>query len=138
MIDIFKVTDSLYIGSKIGKEYKAQGLTCIVTNVGNLGFTTISLDKHIDVSDGMLDVIIVRKANVRLFNHIITTLIKRERPDNLELVEHWQGKDISITSSLKQMVECDGEILEKVPLNIKIIPAPIRILITKKEEKISA
>ena len=123
-----------------GKEYEAQGLTCIVTNVGNLGFTKISLDKHIDVSDGLLDVIIVRKANFSMFNHIMTTLLKRERPDNLELVDHWQGKDIGITSSLKQMVECDGEILEKVPLNIKIIPAAIRVLVPlpKKEDKTGA
>lgn len=118
-----------------GKEYEAQGLTCIVTNVGNLGFTTISLDKHIDVGDGLLDVIIVRKANISLFNHIITTLLRRERPDNLELVEHWQGKDISISSTLKQMVECDGEILEKVPLNVKIIPAAIRILVPKPKKE---
>jgi diacylglycerol kinase (ATP) len=118
-----------------GKDYKVQGLTCIVNNVGNLGFTKTSLDKHIDASDGLLDVVIVRKANLSLLKLFVITLIKRERPDNFELVEHWQGKEISISSSRKQVVQCDGEVLEKFPLHIKVIPAAIQILVPKKENK---
>lgn len=116
-----------------GIEYEAQGLTCTVANVGNLGFTKISLDKHIDVSDGLLDVVIVRKANLNLFKLMAITLIKRERPENFELVQHWQGKEISISSSHKQVVQCDGEILEKSHLHIKIVPEAIRVLVPKKK-----
>lgn len=118
-----------------GNEYEVQGLTCIVTNTGNLGFTKISLDKHIDVSDGLLDVVVVRKANLSLFKLIVITLIKRERPDNFELVKHWQGKEISVSSSRKQVVQCDGEVIEKFPLHIKVIPAAIQVLVPKKENK---
>lgn len=118
-----------------GIEYEVQGLTCIVANAGNLGFTKISLDKHIDISDGLLDVVIVRKANLSLFKLITMTLIKRERPDNFELVKHWQGKEISISSSHKQVVQCDGEIIKNFPLHIKIVPGAIRVLVPKKENK---
>jgi diacylglycerol kinase family enzyme len=107
----------------------------MITNTGNLGFSNISFDKHIDVSDGLLDVIVVRKASLSMFRLMVITLLKRERPDNLELVEHWQGKDISISSSHKQTAQCDGEILEKMPLHIKIIPGAIRVLVPKKENK---
>ncbi|MBN1870371.1 MAG: diacylglycerol kinase family lipid kinase, partial [Candidatus Omnitrophica bacterium] len=118
-----------------GNEYDVQGLTCIVANTGNLGFTKISLDKHIDVSDGLLDIIIVRKATLSLFKLILITLIKRERPDNFELVEHWQGKEVSVSSNRKQVVQCDGEILEKIPLHIKIIPGAIKVLAPKKRNE---
>jgi diacylglycerol kinase family enzyme len=64
---------------------------------------------------------------------MVVASLKRERPDNLELVEHWQGKDISVSSSPKQTVECDGEVLEEMPLHIKIIPEAIRVLVPKKE-----
>ena len=37
-----------------GQEHEVQGLACIITNTGNLGFSNISFDKHIDVSDGFL------------------------------------------------------------------------------------
>jgi diacylglycerol kinase (ATP) len=116
-----------------GQEHEVQGLTCIITNTGNLGFANISYDKHIDVSDGFLDVVVVRKANLSLFKLMVVASLKRERPDNLELVEHWQGKDISVSSSPKQTVECDGEVLEEMPLHVKIIPEAIRVLVPKKE-----
>jgi diacylglycerol kinase family enzyme len=48
-------------------------------------------------------------------------------------VEHWQGKDISVSSSPKQTVDCDGEVLEEMPLHIKIIPEAIKVLVPKKE-----
>jgi len=118
-----------------GKEYEVQGLTCLVNNVGNLGFTKISLDKNIDISDGLLDVVVVRKANLSLLKLIFITLIKRERPDNFELVEHWQGREITISSSRKQVVQCDGEVLEKIPSHIKIIPGAIKVLVPKNENK---
>lgn len=118
-----------------GNEYEVQGLTCMVNNAGNLGFTKISLDKNIDISDGLLDVVVVRKANLGLLKLIFITLIKGERPDNFELVEHWQGREISISSSRKQVVQCDGEVLEKIPVSIKIIPGAIKVLVPKKENK---
>ncbi len=94
--------------------------------------------KHIDVSDGFLDVVVVRKANLSLFKLMVVTWLKRERPDNLELVEHWQGKDISVSSSPKQAVQCDGEVLEKIPLHVKIIPGAIKVLVPKKRDKVSS
>ncbi len=118
-----------------GQEYEVKGLACIITNTGNIGFSNISFDKHIDVSDGLLDVIVVRKANLSMFKHIVVTWIKRERPDNLELVKHGQGKDISVSSSPKQTVQCDGEVLKEVPLHIKIIPGAIKVLVPQKTDK---
>jgi diacylglycerol kinase family enzyme len=66
---------------------------------------------------------------------MVVTLIKRERPDNLELVKHWQGKDISVSSSPKQTVQCDGEVLKEMPRHIKIIPGAITVLVPKKKDK---
>ena len=115
-----------------GQKHEVQGLTCIVTNTGNLGFSNISYDKHIDVSDGLLDVVVVREANLSLLKLMAVTLLKRERPDNFELVEHWQGKDISVSSSPRQTIQYDGEVLKEMPLHIKIIPEAIRVLVPKE------
>jgi YegS/Rv2252/BmrU family lipid kinase len=130
-----KLKLSLYHIKIDGIEHEVKGVTCVVNNAGNFGFTRTSLDKHIDVSDGLLDVIVVRKANVSLLKLFIITLIKRERPDNFELMEHWQGRDIHITSSRKQVVQSDGEILQKIPPLIKIIPGAIKVFVPKKEGK---
>jgi YegS/Rv2252/BmrU family lipid kinase len=119
-----------------GQEYKVKGFTCIITNTGNIGFSNISYDKHIDISDGFLDVVVVRKANLNLFKHIVITLLKRERPYNLKLVQHWQGKEISVSSTPKQTVQCDGEVLKEMPLHIKIIPGAIKVLVPKEKNKV--
>jgi diacylglycerol kinase (ATP) len=115
-----------------GLEHKVRGLTCIVANTGNIGFSNISLDKHIDVSDGRLDVVVVRKANFSLLKLMAVTLLKHERPENLKLVEHWQGEDISISSSPRQTVQCDGEVLEQSSFHIKVIPGAINVLVPKE------
>jgi YegS/Rv2252/BmrU family lipid kinase len=112
-----------------GEKHDVEGLTCIITNTGNIGFSKISFDKHIDISDGFLDVIVVRKANLSLLKLMVVTFIKRERPENWELVKHWQGKDIRVSSSPKQTVQCDGEILKELPQRITIIPGAIRVLV---------
>ena len=112
-----------------GQDHRIQGLTCLVVNTGNLGFTQISLDKHIDMSDGFLDVVILRKVNLSLVKLVAVSLLKRERPHNLELVKHWQGKNISISSRPKQTVQCDGEIIESDSLHIKVIPGAITVLV---------
>jgi diacylglycerol kinase family enzyme len=78
---------------------------------------------------------VVRKTNLNLLKLIVVTLFKRERPDNLELVEHWQGKDISVFSNPKQAVQCDGEVLEKIPLHIRAIAGAIKVLVPKKPVK---
>ncbi len=131
-----KITKKTTYHLKIdGQEHKVKGFMCLIANTGNLRFSNISFDKHIDVSDGFLDIIVVRKANISLLKLMAITLFKRERPDNLELVEHWQGKDISIFASPKQAIQCDGEVLEKIPLHIKIIPGAIKVLVPKKSEQ---
>ena len=112
-----------------GQEDKVEGVTCIIANTGNVGFADVSLDRHIDVSDGLLDIIVVRKANLSLFKLIVLALFRGERRDNVELVKHWQGKDIKVAVSPKQMAQCDGEVLEQIPSHIKVIPAAIKVLV---------
>jgi YegS/Rv2252/BmrU family lipid kinase len=125
-----KITKQATYHLKIdAQEHKVKGLICFIANTGNLRFSNVSFDKHIDVSDGLLDVVVVRKANLSLLKLIVVTLLKRERPDNLELVEHWQGKEIGVSSNPPQTVQCDGEILEKIPLHIKVIPEAIKVLV---------
>ena len=134
-----KITKKALYHLKIdGQEHEVEGLTCLVTNTGNLGFSSVSFDKHIDVGDGFLDVVVVRKANLNLLRLAVVTLLKRERPDNLELVKHWQGRDISVSASPKQTIQCDGELLEKLPLHIKVVPGAIRVVVPKAKRPLVA
>jgi diacylglycerol kinase family enzyme len=57
-------------------------------------------------------------------------------PVNVELVKHWQGKDIKISVSPKQKAECDGEVLEIMPSRIKVVPAAIKVLVPQEDKKV--
>jgi diacylglycerol kinase family enzyme len=111
------------------KHYRVSGFTCIIANSGHIGFADISMDSNIDVSDGLLDVMVVREANLSLAAHILATLIKRERSSRVELVQHWQGTEISVTARPMQTVQCDGEILGKAQLRVKILPAAVSVFV---------
>jgi diacylglycerol kinase family enzyme len=68
---------------------------------------------------------------------MVVTLFKRERPDNLKLVKHWQGKDISVYANPEQTVQCDGEVLGKMPLHIRIIPGAIKVVVPAKKDEVT-
>jgi diacylglycerol kinase family enzyme len=74
-----------------------------------------------------------RKANLKLLNLMLVTFLKRERPDSLELVEHWQGRRSSISSRPKQTIQFDGEIAGTMPLHIGILPGAVRVVCPRKD-----
>jgi diacylglycerol kinase family enzyme len=51
-------------------------------------------------------------------------------------VQHWQGKDISVTSTPQQTVQCDGEVLKNMPLHIRIIPGAIKVLVPQEKSSV--
>jgi diacylglycerol kinase (ATP) len=116
-----------------GNKHEVDGVACIVANSGHLGLAGLTMDKHINPSDGLLDVIVLRQANLKVAAQIVPTLIKKELPNNMELVEHWQGKDICISSVPPQPAQVDGKTVEEDMFNVKIIPNAIRVLVPKQE-----
>ncbi len=114
-----------------GMKYEVSGFDCTIANAASLGFTHFTLDKHIEMTDGLLDVIVVRQVNFSLFTYIIAILFGKERNTRIELVKHWQGKAISIQAQPKQAMQCDGELLGESNLNARIVPHAIRIYVPK-------
>ncbi len=114
-----------------GKMYEEKGITCIVANSGNLGFSDLSLGDDFDVSDGLLDVIIVRRINLSLLGYIMAVLVRKRHSPDVEVVQHWQGKDIKVSATPEQMIICDGEASIKGPLHAKIIPDAVKVIVPK-------
>lgn len=115
------------------KKQTVRGLTCIVANSGSAGFADLTLLKQIDVSDGLLDVLVIKKFDLSLVKYIWRILIKGNPSEDRELVGHWQGKEIKVTSKPKQEVVCDGEMLDKIAIHAKIIPEAVQVLVPTKK-----
>lgn len=108
-----------------GTEYETDGLSCLIDNAGNIGVQGLT-PKGISVSDGLLDVIIVRDASVRSLIAVGTALT--EKPPNPEAVKHWQGSKINIKVDSPQTVQVDGEIWEMESIDAEVLPGALPIL----------
>ncbi len=111
-----------------GEKHNVEGLTCIVANSGSAGFGDLTLARQMDVSDGLLDVLVIKKFNMGLMKYIWRVIFKGNPTQDRALVGHWQGKEIQVTSKPQQDVVCDGEVLEKMAIKAKVLPGVVTIL----------
>jgi diacylglycerol kinase (ATP) len=116
-----------------GVKQSVKGLTCIIANSGSAGFADLSLAKQIDVSDGLLDVLVIKKFDLSLIKYMMRVLLRGNPAQDRELVGHWQGKEIKVSSRPQQDVVCDGEVLGRMAIHAKIIPEAVQILVPKSK-----
>ncbi len=109
-----------------GEEYNVKGLTCLIDNAGNIGMAGFSAAKNISVSDGLLDVIIVRDAGFTSTMSTVASMTDGTIDPNS--FYHWQGKEISIEVDPPQVVQGDGEMWGESPIAATVIPGVLPIL----------
>ena len=102
-------------------------LDCMVTNMGSIGVLGATLANNISVSDGLLDVILIRKADVASLGELVGSMTGLADPANL--LPHWQVRKVSITTDPPQKVTADGEVLGDTPVEISILPGAIRVIV---------
>ena len=115
-----------------GIEHETDGKTCLIDNAGNIGMQGMSADKAISVSDGMLDVIVVRDASVSSWIAVGDQIIGREPKPGA--VKHWQGREISIECDPPQTVQLDGEIWDPTPVSAKVLPGVLPVLTISEDQ----
>ena len=114
-----------------GVEHEIDGKTCLIDNAGNIGLQGVSIGKSISVSDGLLDVIVVRDASISSWIAVGDQILGRE--PNPDAIKHWQGREISIECDPPQTVQVDGEIWDPTPLTARVVPGVLSILTPSRE-----
>jgi diacylglycerol kinase (ATP) len=110
-----------------GKEIEAHGVTAFVANSGNVGVPGVCMAPNMSVSDGLLDLLVVRDADV---GSLLNIAVNAVRPDVLaEPLQHWQGREITVATDPPQKVEMDGEAIEPPPLTATIIPSAVKVIV---------
>jgi diacylglycerol kinase (ATP) len=109
-----------------GVQVSEDGVACMIANSGNIGLPGLKFSQTIDVSDGLLDVLVIRAADVgSLLTLAANTL---GVTDNLP---HWQAREIELMVDPPQDIECDGEILEPTPVQVSIVPKSLKVIVPK-------
>jgi YegS/Rv2252/BmrU family lipid kinase len=116
-----------------GVEHETDGKTCLIDNAGNMGLQGVSAAKTISVSDGLLDVIVVRNASISSWIAVGDQVLGREPKSGA--VKHWQGREISIECDPPQTVQVDGEVWDPTPFSVNVLPGVLPILTPPLEGK---
>jgi len=147
MQNLYKPEIAQYQLTIDGKQIEVEGLTCMIAKSGNMGQAGLNLLPNINVSDGLLDVIVIQQASLRAFFELFGSVvglkqvqsgeIPRNPPADLppastdqtpQSFQYWQAKRVSLVTQPPQTVQYDGEILGKVALECEIVPHAITVL----------
>ncbi len=109
-----------------GEEIEVEGVTCLVDNAGNFGVAGFKASKEISVSDGLLDVIVVRDRSFQSFVGVGKS-VATSTP-NQDTVYHWQAKEINISTDPPQSIQVDGEVGWQTPASISVVPQAVLVL----------
>jgi diacylglycerol kinase (ATP) len=116
-----------------GKAMEAEGITCMIANSGSIGTPGLSLAPSISVSDGLLDVVVIRTGDIGSVISVAASVIAKN--ENAQPLQHWQAREIKITTDTPQTVQADGELIGETPANVKVIPQAVRVIVPKKAEE---
>lgn len=113
-----------------GKEIETEGITLIVANSGNLGFEGLSLVHSISPTDGWLDVVSVKNANLASIIEWFNSTLTKSSPSGA--IEHWRAKEVNIHFKPKKSIIIDDREVQTNHLKAKILPKAIHIIVPKK------
>lgn len=109
-----------------GEPVEAEGVSCMIANSANLGLPGITLARNIDVSDGLLDVLVIRDTDVGGLLQVAASAAGLGDP-----LQHWQAREIRIESEPAQDAICDGEPIDGMPFTIRVLPRALRVIVPK-------
>jgi diacylglycerol kinase (ATP) len=114
-----------------GEHFEAEGVSCMIANSGNVAIGGLKLSKKIEVSDGLLDVVVFRSADIGSIISVTTTMLAQAEATDLPQIQHWQCHEVTVEAVPPQTVSVDGEIVEQNPITAKILPQAVNVIMPK-------
>ena len=117
-----------------GELHEVEGISCMIANSGNVAIGGLTLSKKIDISDGLLDAVIFRSADLAAMISVTAAMMSpnSEATDSLQL-EHYQGREIIVESDPPQTISIDGEVIEPITLTARILPGAVNVIVPMLE-----
>jgi diacylglycerol kinase (ATP) len=113
-----------------GELHEVEGISCMIANSGNVAIGGLTLSNKIDISDGLLDVVIFRSADLAVMISVTAAVMSpnAEATDSPQL-EHYQGREIVVESNPPQTISIDGEVIEPTTLTASILPGAVNVVV---------
>lgn len=116
-----------------GETVELDGINCMVTTFGSVGVGDLRLSRAIDVSDGLLDILVVQEVNLRAVlaaaaGAVLTGELARP-------LQQWQVRKASIIANPPQKMVCDGELVTLDTTEVQVLPQAVTILVPNKTSR---
>lgn len=111
-----------------GNVVETEGTACMICNGGGIGQGGLSLSPAISVSDGWLDVVVIRNLNARTLLGLTRDLVLGREPAS-DGVQRWRARTIEVTAEPAQRVQSDGNAFGETPIRARVKPRALRVLV---------
>lgn len=109
------------------ESFTVEGVAAMVANSASVGrLSGVKMARGVDVSDGMLDVVVARSAALPSLLGSAASAAAGQEPSGLD---RWTGRRIRIEASPPQKLLADGEDAGITPVDVTILPAAVGVLV---------
>jgi diacylglycerol kinase (ATP) len=117
-----------------GETIESHGLVCMVANSGILspnsglpGKPVISFSPTISVTDGLLDILVVRSADIGYLLSVAANMVAGA--ETAQPLLHWTGREVSVVADPPQSIQYDGEVIGYTPVTAWVRPQALRVIV---------
>jgi YegS/Rv2252/BmrU family lipid kinase len=109
-----------------GVAHEIDAFSVSVVNAGNVGLGPLRLGRAVSVSDGLLDLLVLRGKGPRAVGGLGAAVAGMQSGTE---VYHLQGRRFRIEAMPAQPVQLDGEVFGDTPLSIEAVPAALTAIV---------
>jgi len=110
-----------------GEALESEGVACLIANSAHFGASGLSLAPHVDVSDGWLDVFVIRNSDLSSLWALATSMMTGE--SDYATLLRWTARTITLEADPPLTVQGDGELIGPTPLTVQIAPGAVNVIV---------
>jgi YegS/Rv2252/BmrU family lipid kinase len=111
-----------------GKAVECSGLAALVANSASTGLPGVRIASDVDVSDGLLDVIVIEGDTLPM---LLGSAVDAAQGIQPRALSRWRAKEVRVTGVPVQRVIADGEDAGRTPVEVSVAAGAIRVLVPK-------
>jgi YegS/Rv2252/BmrU family lipid kinase len=109
-----------------GQTHERDGMAALIANSAGTGRPGVRIADDVDVSDGHLDVVVVRMPELQdWLGSAADAVAGRES----RTMDHWRGTEIRVESNPPQPVLADGEEAGFTPVDVTVMPGALGVIV---------
>lgn len=113
-----------------GTDMECTGLAAIIANSASTGVADMRIAEDVDVTDGLLDLIVVQQPDLAGVIGSAADLAQGQQP---RVMSRWQGREIRVESDPVQPLVIDGETTEwTTPVDATVEPGAFAVLVPRE------